>query len=127
MAPFYDSLASRPLDSSTVEPWLAEWSRLEELLTKAAATAMIYYTLDTHDRAREAAHLRFSTEIVPRMDEEGVRLARRLLELGYERADLTTMLQRFRTQIEIFREDNNFPSSPNWRSWARATRRSPGR
>lgn len=106
VAPFYDSLASRPLSSDTVESWLAEWSRLEELLTEAAATAMIDYTLDTDDLAREAVHLRFSTEIVPRMDEEGVRLARRLLDLGYQRADLSTMLQRFRTQIEIFREDN---------------------
>ena len=106
VAPFYDSLASRPLSSDTVESWLAEWSRLEELLTEAAATAMIEYTLDTDDLAREAAHLRFSTEIVPRMDEEGVRLARRLLDLGYERADLSTMLQRFRTQIDIFREEN---------------------
>jgi oligoendopeptidase F len=106
VAPFYESLASRPLDLTTVEPWLAEWSRLEELLTEAAATAMISYTQDTEDRTREANHLRFSTEIVPRIDEESVRLARRLLDLGYERDDLRSMLQRFRTQIEVFREEN---------------------
>ena len=106
VAPFYESLAARPLTRNAVEPWLAEWSRLEELLTEAAASAMIAYTQDTEDRTREAAHLRFSTEILPRMDEESVRLARRLLELGYARADLTTMLERFRTQIEVFREEN---------------------
>jgi oligoendopeptidase F len=106
VAPLYEALASRPLDQGTVESWLAEWSRLEALLTEAAATAMINYTLDTDDRLREAAHLRFSTEIVPRMDEEGVRLARRLLALGYERPELRTMLRRFRTQIEIFRDAN---------------------
>ena len=106
MAPFYEALATRPLDRAGVETWLAEWSRLEELLTEAAATAMIAYTLDTDDREREPNHLRFSTEIVPRMDEESVRLARRLLDLGFERPDLATMLERFRTQIEVFREEN---------------------
>ena len=106
VAPYYEALATRPLDLAGVAPWLREWSRLEELVTEAAATAMIAYTIDTDDREREANHLRFSTEILPRMDEEGVRLARRLLDLGYERPDLATMLERFRTQIEIFREGN---------------------
>ena len=106
VAPLYEALATRPLDTGSVEPWLADWSRLEELLTEAAASAMISYTLDTNDREREAKHLRFSTEIIPRMDEESVRLARRLLDLRYERPDLATMLQRFRTQIEVFREEN---------------------
>lgn len=91
---------------ASVEPWLADWSRLEALVTEAAATAMIAYTVATDDRERETNHLRFSTEILPRMDEEGVRLARRLLELGYNRPDLITMLERFRTQIAIFREEN---------------------
>jgi oligoendopeptidase F len=106
VAPFYEALATRPLGKDNVEQWLADWSRLEELLTEAAATAMISYTLDTDDRERESKHLRFSTEIIPRMDEESVRLARRLLDLRYERPDLATMLQRFRTQIEVFREEN---------------------
>ena len=106
VAPFYEALATRPLDRAGVEQWLAEWSRLEELVTEAAATAMISYTLDTEDPGRERNHLRFSTEILPRVDEESVRLARRLLDLGYERPDLATMLQRFRTQIEVFRETN---------------------
>jgi oligoendopeptidase F len=106
VAPFYEALASHSLDRESVESWLAAWSRLEELLTEAAATAMIAYTLNTEDRVRESNHLRFSTEILPRMDEEGVRLARRLLDLGYTRPDLETMLERFRTQIEVFREEN---------------------
>ena len=63
-------------------PWLAAWSRLEELITEAAAEAMIAYTADTGDPAREAAHLRFSAEIFPQLEEQGVRLARRLLATG---------------------------------------------
>jgi len=67
---------------------------------------MIAYTADTRDPLREAAHLRFSAEIFPQLEEQGVRLARRLLDTGHQRPDLAIVLRRFRSQIEIFREEN---------------------
>ena len=86
--PWYDALASVPLDADSVGPWLAAWSRLEELVTEAAAEAMIAYTGDTRDPAKEATHLRFSAEIFPQLEEQGVRLARRLLETGFNRPEI---------------------------------------
>ena len=83
IAPYFDDLVERPLDASTVEEWLQAWSRLEELVTEAAAQAMIAYTIDTSDREKEEDHLRFSTEILPKMEERSVELARRLVALGY--------------------------------------------
>jgi oligoendopeptidase F len=106
IAPYFDELAARQLDPETVHAWLREWSRLEELVTEAAARAMIAYTIDTSNPDKEADHLRFSTEILPRMEERSVELARKLLETGYSTPALATMLARFRTQIEIFREEN---------------------
>lgn len=104
--PYYEALATVPLDEAAVGPWLEHWSRLDELVTEAAALAMIAYTADTRDPAREAAHLRFSAEIFPPLEEQGVRLARRLLATGYSRPGLEIVLRRFRSQIEIFREEN---------------------
>jgi oligoendopeptidase F len=106
VAPFFDELAERPLDETTIEGWLQSWSTLEELVTEAAALAMIAYTIDTSDPAKEADHLRFSTEVLPRMEERSVELARRLVESKYSTPDLETTLTRFRTSIEIFREKN---------------------
>jgi oligoendopeptidase F len=106
VAPYFDDLAARPLEPSTIEAWLAEWSRLEELVTEAAARAMIAYTIDTSDREKEADHLRFSTEVLPKMEERSVELARRLVESGHSTPELATTLARFRTQIEIFRDEN---------------------
>jgi len=106
LLPWYEALAAVPLDRGSVGPWLACWSRLEELITEAAAQAMIAYTADTRDPAREAAHLRFSAEIFPQLEEHGVRLARKLLATGYSRPDLEVVLRRFRTQIDIFREES---------------------
>jgi oligoendopeptidase F len=106
VAPYFDDLAARPLEPSTIEAWLVEWSRLEELVTEAASRAMIAYTIDTSDREKEADHLRFSTEVLPRMEERSVELARRLVESGHSTPELATTLARFRTQIEIFRDEN---------------------
>ncbi len=106
VAPYYDELAQRPLDAGGLDAWLRDWSTLEELLTEAASLAMIAYTCDTADGTKEADHLRFSTEVLPRMEERSVLLARRLLDAGVSPPDLETTLARFRTQIAIFREAN---------------------
>ena len=106
VAPYYDELAERPLDAGSIEAWLHAWSTLEALLTEAASLAMIAYTIDTTDAATEAAHLRFSTEIVPRMEERSVQLARRLVASGFSMPSLETTIARFRTSISIFREVN---------------------
>ncbi len=104
--PFYAGLLAAPLDDSVLEPWLAHWSELESLLTEAASRAMIAHTLDTANAEKEAAHLRFSTEIMPRAEEQSVKVARRLLATGLSRPGLETTLRRFRTDSDIFRDEN---------------------
>ena len=106
VVPYFDDLVERPLTASTVEEWLLAWSRLEELVTEAAAQAMIAYTIDTSDTEKEKDHLRFSTEILPKMEERSVELARRFVALGHSTPELATTVARFRTSIEIFREAN---------------------
>jgi oligoendopeptidase F len=106
IVPYFDELAERPIDPESIESWLQAWSTLEELVTEAAAVAMIAYTIDTSDAEKEADHLRFSTEILPKMEERSVELARRLVGSGHSTPQLDTTLARFRTAIEIFREAN---------------------
>jgi oligoendopeptidase F len=104
--PYYNELAERPLDTTNAEEWLADWSRLDSLLSEAASLANFAYTCDTADPAREAAQLRFGAEIGPKAQELRTRLQQRLVELGYMRPGLETMVQRFRNQVELFREAN---------------------
>jgi oligoendopeptidase F len=106
--PYYEQLATAALEATTpsVESWLRAWSRLDTLVGEAGTLAMIAYTKNTADTAAETAHLRFSMEIFPRLEEQGVRLAKRLIALDWSRDDLETTIRRFRTDIEIFREGN---------------------
>ena len=104
--PYYEELAERRLDAGNVEQWLADWSQLDSLLSEAASLANFAYTCNTADAAYEAAQLRFGAEIGPRAQEQRTRLQGRLVELGYVRPGLEAMTQRFRNQVELFREAN---------------------
>jgi oligoendopeptidase F len=104
--PLYLALAQMPLSADNAEQWLALWTSLEELVGEAAALAAIAYTCDTNDAAKEEAHLRFAAEIAPQQREQQVALGKRLLDIGFERPDLATTLQRFRADREIFRSEN---------------------
>lgn len=108
--PYYEALATAPLPSpltdEAMQQWLATWSRLDDLVGEAGTLAMIAYTGNTADTEAEAAYLRFSMEVFPQLEEQQVRLAKRLVESGWSRPDLETTLRRFRTDIEVFREAN---------------------
>jgi oligoendopeptidase F len=106
VAPYYEALATAPLTAANAASWLADWSRLEELIGEASAVATIDYTCDTENAAKEAAHLRFAADIAPKQDEQQVRLARRLLDLGWDDPELATVLRRLRTDATLFREEN---------------------
>jgi oligoendopeptidase F len=104
--PYFEELVERPLSTDSVERWLADWSALDSMLSEASALAQFAYTCDTADPAREAAQLRFGTQIGPRAHEQRSRLQARLVELGYVREGLDTTVRRFRNQVELFREQN---------------------
>ncbi len=106
IAPFYEALATSPLDRTNVEAWLADWSLFESLLSEASALASFAYTCDTSDAAREAAQLRFGTQISPKAREQRVRLQERLVKLDYVRPGLETTVQRFRNQMRLFAAAN---------------------
>ena len=104
--PYYEELASRQLDRTNVEAWLADWSLFESLLSEAGALASFAYTCDTSDPDREAAQLRFGMQISPKAREQRVRLQERLVALDYVRPGLETTVERFKNQMELFAEAN---------------------
>ncbi|MFI5281710.1 MAG: M3 family oligoendopeptidase [Candidatus Dormibacterales bacterium] len=104
--PYYEELASRPLDAGNVETWLADWSLVESALSEASALAGFAYSCDTADPALEAAQLRFGTDIAPKAHEQRVHLEDRLVELNYTRPGLQTVVRRFANQMRLFNESN---------------------
>src|SRR6266567_245829 len=107
ITPFYEGLAARPFDGDAeVEAWLADWSRLEALFAEAHNEASTAYDRDTTDPAKEAADLRFSADISPRLEAYRVKLGERLVASGFSRPDLEPPIARWRNRIDLFREAN---------------------
>lgn len=107
--PLYEELVNRPLDSgdtSAIEAWLDDWNDLDVALSEAASLANVAVSCDSEDPEKEAAHLRFASEIGPRRGQQVVLLANKLLDTGYIRQDLETTLRRFRSDRDLFREEN---------------------
>jgi oligoendopeptidase F len=107
--PLYQELVDRPLDpgdTTAIEAWLEEWNALDTALMEAASVANVDASCDSENPEKEATHLRFASEIGPRQAQYGVLLANKLLDSGYTRPDLETTLRRFRTNRDIFREEN---------------------
>ncbi len=107
--PLYDELAARPLDAAdapVMDAWLADWHAADTALIEARLLAEVAAASDTADPAKDAAHRRLSGEIGPRHHQQVVRLSRKLIEAGYTRPDLEMAVKRFRTDQEIFREEN---------------------
>jgi oligoendopeptidase F len=73
---------------------------------EAYALAMVAYTGDTRDSAKEAAYLRWASEIAPKLHEVRVKLGNRILPFELELPDLGVMLREIRTDVAIFREEN---------------------
>ena len=106
LVPYFEELAARPLDRGNVDSWLADWSQFESLLGEAAALAHLAYSCNTADKEAERAQLRFASEIRPKAEQQRATLRARLIELDYVTPGIETMVQKFRNQIELFREQN---------------------
>ena len=65
IAPLFGELNEHPLNAETVDAWLADWSRLNELIDEAYARLYIDTTLNTTDQDAEARFHAFISDIYP--------------------------------------------------------------
>lgn len=109
VARLYQPLLNEPVRASNrdqVEQWLDTWSVLDSALFEASTLALYEVSGDSNDPDKEATHLRFAADVMPRHSETMTALASKLLDSGYTRPDLETTLQRFCTRRTLFRCEN---------------------
>ena len=106
IAPHYEELAARPLSAGTVEGWLADWTRVHNLLDEGGRRLYLATTLDTTDREAEARFHHFLGDIQPPMQAAEQRLKQKLLESGLEPPGFAIPLRNLRAEADLFREAN---------------------
>ncbi len=104
--PYFEELASYPLNASNVETWLAGWSRLRELLSETYNRLYVVITCDTTDREAEQHYNRFLEEIYPPSQAAEQALKEKFLSSGLEPEGFEIPLQNMRAEASLFREEN---------------------
>lgn len=104
--PWYQELAATSLAPETVQPWLAQWSRLSALMDEAMTWLDIACTQDTTDDERTRRKQRFADTIYRPAQPHEQRLKERLLASGLEPDGFATPLRNLRAEAALFREAN---------------------
>ncbi|MAS37175.1 MAG: M3 family oligoendopeptidase [Anaerolineaceae bacterium] len=104
--PYFDDLLQRDLTADTSDQWLADWSRLSELLDEVETRLVVATTQDTTDEAAEQAYNHFLDHIRPAQSSADQQLKEKLLESGLQPEGFEIPLRNLQAKAAIFREAN---------------------
>jgi oligoendopeptidase F len=104
--PFYAELETRNIDAGNVNQWLADWSRLTELVDEANNRLSIATTLDTTDTEAVKRFHTFLHDIMEPFQPAEQKLKQKLLDSGLEPQGFEIPLRNMRSEARLFREAN---------------------
>jgi oligoendopeptidase F len=100
--PYYQDLYARPLDEKSVERWLADWTRLGDLIGEAYARLSVAVTVDTTNPDAERRFNDFIDQIHPQAQAADQKLKEKLLASGLEPPGFAIPLRKMRIEAAIF-------------------------
>ncbi len=101
-----ERLLEREVPEAELPAWLEEWSDLNMRVGESIWVTYIENSRDTTDPDRKAAYHHVIQDVWPRLRPIDQRFKQRLLASGYDDESLATTLQRFRSDAEIYRQEN---------------------
>ena len=104
--PHYQALVESPIGQEDITAWLADWSRLQDLIYERHQRHYVATTLDTTDKQAELDYDHFLDEIYPQAQAADQRLKQKLLDSGIEPKDFEIPLRNMRAQAKLFRQAN---------------------
>ncbi|MFN2160280.1 MAG: M3 family oligoendopeptidase [Anaerolineales bacterium] len=105
-APYYQELSDCPLNPEILPEWLADWSRVSEIVRETANRLYIATTVDTNDQNAEEMYNFFLDEIYPQAESAEQRLRQKLLESGLKPSGFGLQLRNMQAEADIYREEN---------------------
>lgn len=104
--PWYGELTATRLSQETLQPWLAQWSRLSELVDETMVRQEIAVTQDTFDVERANRRRHFLAEIYSQTQSSDQQLKQQLVVSGLEPENFLIPLRNLRAEEALFREVN---------------------
>jgi oligoendopeptidase F len=104
--PFYQELASRPLDDGSLNEWLADWTALHQLGQEAYWRLYVMVTTNTADEEARELYNAFLENIHPKVQEGDQALTEKLLASGLQPPDFETPMKMLQAEASLFRQEN---------------------
>ncbi len=104
--PYYADLIRRPLSSESVAEFLADWTRLSEVIDECYSRLHVATTVNTADENAKQRYHAFLDEVYPRSEDAEQKLKHKLLTRDSVPAGFEVPLLKIRTEAQIYLEEN---------------------
>jgi oligoendopeptidase F len=104
--PHYQDLQSRSLSESTVQEWLADWSRVADHVEELYARLQVAVAANTADAEAEQRYNNFIDNIYPKVRAAEQVLKEKLLDSGLQPQGYEIPLRNMRAEADLFRAEN---------------------
>ena len=105
-APYYSDLVSRPLDSSSLDAWMEDWSALAACVDEQFTRLQILTTQHTADEAIQKQFDAFVDQVQPAAKTADQKLKEKLLASGLQPRGYTVAFKMMKSESDIFNTDN---------------------
>ncbi len=104
--PYYRDLESRPLSQESVAQWLADWTRMQQLIIESMTRLNIATTVDTEDQAAVERLQSFMVNIAEPTQLWENKLKEKLIASALNPVGFEIQLRQMKTEAAIFTEAN---------------------
>ena len=104
--PYFQALLNRDLNAANSASWLADWTRLSELLNELRTRLYIATTVDTNDKDAESRYFAYLDNIFRPMETANQKLKEKLLASGLQPPGFEIPLRDMRAEAELFTPKN---------------------
>ncbi len=104
--PYYAELSSRPLNDRSIKDWLADWTRLDNLLHESRTRLWIGTTTNTADKENLERFHAYLKDIMEQVEPAEQRLKEKLLASGLSVPGMEISLRDMRAEADLFRAEN---------------------
>jgi len=104
--PYADQLLATDITADNIDTWLTGYRQMVELIEELGQRSQVATTQDTTDEEANQRYLRFNDEILPNAMTVQNQLGKKLVDSGIVPDGMEVPLQKIKSEIELFREDN---------------------
>lgn len=104
--PFYQELLDARLGEDNITAWLADWTRLSDLVAESLARLQVATTQDTADQQAESRYNAYLNDIHSPAQAAEQQLKQKLLASGLQPPGMGNPLRKMRVEAELFAEAN---------------------